>query len=205
MTIPENFLTCVIKKNQAKNCEENRRELLKNSLVLGTSLSMAPIDAWTQDSPVNERPRVGDLFTLNDKGPIKPLTPKDIPYGKRQILAWPVDPVTKVIRNGSRFNHVLLMRFNPSNLKKETLDRSADGVIAYSAICTHAGCEVTDWVEEQTLALCPCHFTKYDLRDGASVIAGDAPRPLPALALRIKDGQLEVAKPFTGRIGFSAT
>ena len=38
--------------------------------------------------------------------------------------------------------------------------------------------------------------------NGASVIDGPAPRPLPALPLRIADGQLVVAGPFTARVTF---
>jgi Rieske Fe-S protein len=38
--------------------------------------------------------------------------------------------------------------------------------------------------------------------EGAKVVSGPAPRRLPALPLKIADGQLVVAKPFTGRAGF---
>ena len=61
--------------------------------------------------------------------------------------------------------------------------------------------EATDWLPDGLL-YCPCHFTKYDPRDGAAVIDGPAPRPLPALPLKIVDGKLTVAGPFTARVAF---
>jgi hypothetical protein len=36
-------------------------------------------------------------------------------------------------------------------------------------------------------------------------VSGPSPRRLPALPLKIVDGQLIVAKPFTGRAGFQQT
>ncbi|MFI8917076.1 Rieske (2Fe-2S) protein [Streptomyces sp. NPDC053513] len=48
---------------------------------------------------------------------------------------------------------------------------------AFSAICTHQGCTVNK-VEDGTIN-CPCHGSKYRVADG-SVVAGPAPRPLPA-------------------------
>jgi rieske iron-sulfur protein len=65
-----------------------------------------------------------------------------------QVLAWPKEPKTNVVRNGSRLNQVLLLRLNPDSLDDQTLPRAANGIVAYSAICTHAQCPVTGWVDE---------------------------------------------------------
>jgi len=45
---------------------------------------------------------------------------------------------------------------------------------------------------------CPCHQSQYDLRHGAKVVGGPAPRSLPALPLKVTDGVLDIAGPFTG-------
>lgn len=47
----------------------------------------------------------------------------------------------------------------------------------FSAICAHAGCTV-DSVTDGTIN-CPCHGSRYRITD-AAVVAGPAPRPLPA-------------------------
>jgi Rieske Fe-S protein len=46
---------------------------------------------------------------------------------------------------------------------------------AFSAVCTHQGCTVNK-VAGGTIN-CPCHGSKYDIKDG-SVVNGPAPRPL---------------------------
>ena len=78
---------------------------------------------------------------------------------------------------------------------------AADGIVAYSAICPHAGCEVSGWNEQQAILECSCHASHYNPRDAAAVIDGPTPRPLPALPLAVSDGKLVVAKTFTSRPG----
>jgi Rieske Fe-S protein len=53
-----------------------------------------------------------------------------------------------------------------------------DRFVAYSAVCTHAGCQVQFVSSAQEIA-CPCHGAVYDPANGASVISGPAPYPLP--------------------------
>ncbi len=117
-------------------------------------------------------------------------------------MAWAMDPMDKTVRNGSRLNRVLLLRLDPEKLSPETKSRAADGVVAYTAICTHTGCEVTEWAAEEQILVCPCHESKFEPKDGAKVVDGPAPRNLPALPLKLVDGALVVAKPFTSPVGF---
>jgi len=82
--------------------------------------------------------------------------------------------------------------------------RAADGVVAYSGVCTHTGCDVTDWFGDTLHFKCPCHESEFDPGDGARVVGGPAPLPLAALPLKLVDGALVVASPFQGRVGFQA-
>ena len=113
-----------------------------------------------------------------------------------------MDPTDRTVRSGSRLNRVLLLRLNGDKLSPETRSRAAAGVVAYTAICTHTGCEVIDWLTDEQLLYCPCHFSKFDPKDGARVVDGPAPRTLPALPLTLSEGKLVVAKSFTSRVGF---
>ncbi len=61
------------------------------------------------------------------------------------------------------------------------------GFLAFSRVCTHAGCPVSLYEEETQLLLCPCHQSLFNILDGAKPIFGPAPRPLPQLPLRIDD------------------
>jgi thiosulfate dehydrogenase [quinone] large subunit len=57
-------------------------------------------------------------------------------------------------------------------------------VVAFDAICTHAGCPV-DWDRPQHLLVCPCHGAVYDPAHGAQVLQGPAPSPLSPLRVRV--------------------
>jgi Rieske Fe-S protein len=118
------------------------------------------------------------------------------------MMAWAMDPSDKTVRKGSRLNRVMLLRFEPEKLSATTKSRAADGVVAYTAICTHTGCEVTDWNAADQILFCPCHASKFEPKDGGKVVDGPAPRDLPALPLKVVDGKLTVAKPFTARVAF---
>jgi ubiquinol-cytochrome c reductase iron-sulfur subunit len=71
----------------------------------------------------------------------------------------------------------------------------ADGIVAYSAICTHAGCAVSMYrvptfrpVEPRPALVCPCHYSTFDVARAGEVLYGPAGRRLPMLPLRI-DGR----------------
>ena len=179
-----------------------RRTIVKGGLGVGLALGVSPAVVMAQDDPASVRPKAGDLLVRVDDPSLQPLRADDIAPGMAQVMAWAMDPTEKIVRRGSRLNRVMLLRLDEAALVGETKARAAAGVVAYTAICTHTGCDVSDWLTGEGLLSCPCHFSKYDPRNGASVIDGPAPRPLPALPLRIADGQLVVAGPFTARITF---
>jgi rieske iron-sulfur protein len=178
-----------------------RRDVLAALSVLGLGVVAGTASA----QPENERPREGDLLVSSDSGSARPLTLKDIPAGGPPVLAWPMDPAGSLIRMGSRLNKVLLVRLDPETLVGVTRERAAGGVVAYSAVCPHAGCEVSVWVPDQKILECACHYSHFNPREGAAVIDGPAPRALAALPLTIAKGNLAVAKPFTGRVGIVPT
>ncbi|GAA3578020.1 hypothetical protein GCM10022235_55010 [Kribbella ginsengisoli] len=75
-------------------------------------------------------------------------------------------------------------------LKEQSLVLTKDAsgkVCAFSAICTHQGCVVTD-VGDGTIN-CPCHGSKFDASTGERV-AGPAKSPLPAVAVEQRDGAI---------------
>jgi ubiquinol-cytochrome c reductase iron-sulfur subunit len=60
-----------------------------------------------------------------------------------------------------------------------------NGYVAFSKVCTHAGCPVGLYEQLTGLLLCPCHQSMFDVREGALPIFGPAPRPLPQLPLYV--------------------
>ena len=147
------------------------------------------------------RPAAGDFLVKVDDATLKPLGPEDIPLQSGPVDAWAMEPAAKVVRSGSRLNKILIVRLDPASLTAATRPLAAEGVVAYTAICTHEGCDIGGWIAAEHLLYCECHESKFDPRDAARVVDGPAPRNLPALPLKIVDGQLVVAKPFTARVG----
>jgi Rieske Fe-S protein len=61
---------------------------------------------------------------------------------------------------------------------------------AFSAICTHMGCIVSQ-VSNGTID-CPCHGSQYSITTG-DVVAGPAPKPLPAEQITVSGGSIFLA------------
>lgn len=177
----------------------NRRSVLQAALGTGIGL-LLPEVACAQAS--DARPQEGDRLVYADgekKG--QPIKLDALPLGGPPVTAMPQDAASGTIRDGSRLNQILLVRLDPARLQGDTQARSAQGVVAYSAVCTHAGCDGFAWTPEKQIYKCPCHDSEFDPADGAKVTGGPATRRLPALPLKISDGLVVVAGAFTARVG----
>lgn len=164
------------------------------------------VASWLTPSAVraqearSARPGPGDLLVRHGDTPASPLTAADIAAGTI-TLAWPM-AADGTVRNGSRLNRVVVVRLDPGALAGRTRTRAADGIVAYSAVCTHTGCEVGSFLADEQTLYCECHQSRFDPRDEARVTDGPAPRSLPALPLAIAEGRLTVSGPFSSRPGF---
>jgi rieske iron-sulfur protein len=166
----------------------------RDVLLGGFGLSLVAISQSTvraQDEAAAARPKPGDLLVRDGDADKKPLTAADVVPDAKPMLAWAMEPDSKTVRDGSRFNRVVVGRLG-------------DDVFAFTAICPHDGCDVTDWLADEHVLSCPCHFSKFDPKDGGRVKDGPAPRALPQLPLKVVDGQLLVAGPFTAKVGFES-
>ena len=127
------------------------------------------------------------LVYADAEGDYKPIRPADLKPTK-PLLVYPFDTATGKPKNESRLNKLILVRLPEEQMTPETRARSASGVVAYSGICTHQGCEVKTWMSKESVLACYCHASKFNLFDGAKVVSGPAPNPLPAIPL-ILDGE----------------
>jgi len=163
----------------------------------------APAPFAPPDPAASTPPEVNDrlVFAFGDREG-EAIRPEDLTVGAEQIFAWAQRPDSGLVRNGTRLYQIILIRLDPSWLSEQTAARAADGVVAYAGMCSHTGCDVTDWHEDIRHFQCPCHESQFDPSDGARVVGGPAPWPLAALPLKLADGELAVAAPFEGRLGF---
>ncbi len=88
---------------------------------------------------------------------------------------------------GSSINQTMLVRAEDTDIVTMPGRESwgPKGYLAYSKMCTHAGCPVGLYEQITQQLLCPCHQSLFDVKTGANPVFGPAPRPLPQLPLKI--------------------
>lgn len=164
----------------------NRRRML-NTVATGL---VAPIPFISSEA-IAERASML-LVDAHAEENFKPLRPSDLVVAK-PMLVFPFDSGTGAPKNESRLNKIVLVRLPEERMTPETLARSASGVVAYSSICTHQGCDVKTWMSKESVLACYCHASKFNLFDGAKVVSGPAPSPLPAIPLKLEGEFLAIA------------
>ncbi len=179
-----------------------RRALLEPALALAVA---SPLRVFAQAGakPEKLRPQPGDRLVFAF-GPHEGerLQSEELGIGAAAVAALPMDPDSGVVRDGSRLNRVMVMRLDPATLSEKTAEGAAEGIVVYSAVCTHTGCDVSDWNHETQRLVCPCHESEFEVSDGAKVMTGPAPKPLAMLPVEIAGGELRVTRGFTRRVGF---
>ena len=104
---------------------------------------------------------------------------------------------------------IVRLQTDELELPADRADSAPGGYVAYSKICTHAGCAVSlfryptfDEAQPGPALVCPCHYSTFNPADGGKVLFGPAGRPLPQLPLRAgAEGGLEAAGGFYEPIG----
>jgi len=107
--------------------------------------------------PADERPQERDYLVAIDAANPDGLFRRGTLPGP-QVIAWPMEPTNEAHPQtvpGS--TKVLLVRLDPATLVggHAGLACGPDGVVAYSAICPHAGCEVSGWIDDQKIPRMP--------------------------------------------------
>jgi ubiquinol-cytochrome c reductase iron-sulfur subunit len=106
---------------------------------------------------------------------------------------------------GQAVDQVLLVRAwaaTPEPSGPNPMLNVPQGYVAYSKVCTHAGCPVGLYERELQYLVCPCHQSMFNVPDHALPVFGPAPRPLPQLPLAIDpDGYIYAAAGFDQPIG----
>jgi quinol---cytochrome c reductase iron-sulfur subunit len=126
------------------------------------------------------------------------ISPDDLEVGS-VMTAFPEGYDTRIAEAAT-----LLIRIPPAELELPPSRRDwvVDGIVAYSKLCTHAGCPVGLYAQESHLLLCPCHHSIFDALRGAIPVEGPAAHALPQLPLGVnEDGFLMALGDFSGPVG----
>ena len=114
----------------------------------------------------------------------RPVRPDSLVPGT-VLTVWPEG------HEGDADSPTLLIRTGAGQL--QLAQPTVDDIVAYSKLCTHTGCPVGLYQQQEQLLLCPCHQSTFDVLDGAQPIFGPAARPLPQLPIGVDDQGFFVA------------
>ena len=126
-----------------------------------------------------------------------PIRATDIPIDSLVTVFPEGDP-------GSADSQTLLIRVPPGLLRLDPSRASwaPEGYVAYSKICTHAGCPVGLYRASERKLICPCHQSTFDVLTGAMPVFGPAARALPQLPIRLQpDGTFVADGDFPEPVG----
>jgi ubiquinol-cytochrome c reductase iron-sulfur subunit len=195
----------------------SRRPLLKVALLapaggLGLAAVAVPVGMLMKDphhpdifmhtgwDPVNNG---GKPVPLVREDGVSKIRPEDLSIGG-QITAFPGIPEgttnkwadSPVLLIRLRENDAQTLRGNLVNYPQNTRagNPMVGDLVAYSKICTHAGCPASLYEQKTNRLLCPCHQSQFLITDNAKPIFGPATRRLPMLPLELDAEGFLVAK-----------
>ena len=120
----------------------------------------------------------------------------------------PIDGVLTVFPGGGRrarrMRQTLLIRVADGllQLPPDRMAWAPQGCVAYSKLCTHAGCPVGLYRAAEHKLICPCHQSTFDVLEGATPTFGPAARPLPQLPIQLAaDGTFVALGDFPEPVG----
>ncbi|MDQ4095212.1 MAG: Rieske 2Fe-2S domain-containing protein [Actinomycetota bacterium] len=184
-------------RNQAEDAFDPEQFTRRKMLVRLLGAAVTTVGAALAVPALSLGPRPGqDLFRTRWTSGARvvdadgsPIRPEDLPLAG----------VTTVFPEGHEEepdSQTLLLRVEEDALAlpEGRSDWAPQGCLAYSKICTHAGCPVGLYRAEAGELLCPCHQSTFDVYTGAVPVFGPAARPLPQLPLDVNEEGFLVAR-----------
>jgi ubiquinol-cytochrome c reductase iron-sulfur subunit len=167
---------------------------------------------------------IGILFPLASLGPRPKTTAGESGWGKNVRLA---DEDGRLIKPGDILANGILTVFPennagapqsstilinlgnasagfevPKNREGWTAPGPGGTIVAFSKICTHAGCPVGLYNSVAHQLVCPCHQSTFDVLSDCKPVFGPAPRPLAQLPISVDtDGYLYSPSGYTEPVG----
>nr|WP_296069685.1 Rieske 2Fe-2S domain-containing protein [uncultured Actinoplanes sp.] len=195
-----------------------RRPLLKGAIALGLAplgiAAAAPlVGGLIHDPHKRDRGEDPPLFRTGfdpagnggklvrlTRGDGTPIRPEDVSTGG-QMTVFPGIPGGAT--NEFADSPTLLIHLRSDDADEARRNADADhrnkgsmwgDYVAYSKICTHAGCPASLYEQQTNRLLCPCHQSQFLITRNAQPIFGPASRRLPMLPLGVDEEGFFVAK-----------
>jgi len=192
-----------------------RRPLLKGAVGFGLGtlglVAAAPLIGGLIENPHKGPEQMMDHTGFdpvpNGNQPVRltredgtPIRPEDVSVGG-QMTVFPGIPGGAT--NEYADSPTLLIHLRADDADKARVASDADKVnsgamwgayVAYSKICTHAGCPASLYEQQTNRLLCPCHQSQFNILDNAQPIFGPATRRLPMLHIEVDPEGFFVAK-----------
>nr|WP_030504372.1 Rieske 2Fe-2S domain-containing protein [Micromonospora purpureochromogenes] len=187
-----------------------RRPLLGVSLAAGlvpvAAVVAAPLVGGLISNPHKNKQMFTTGWQPRDGKPIRmvredgrPLRPSDVSVGG-QLTVFP--GIEGGVSNRHADSPTLLIHLRESDATTARANNQRAGrsdymwgnYIAYSKICTHAGCPASLYEQQTNILLCPCHQSHFLITDNARPHFGPAHRPLPQLPISVDEEGFFIAK-----------
>ncbi len=129
-----------------------------------------------------------------------PIKPGDIPVNGIMTVFPEVDgaPSTDAL------SPTLLINVGdaPFEIPQERVGWNIGGLVAFSKICTHAGCPASLYNVLTHQLICPCHQSTFDVLEDCKPVFGPASRSLPQLAITTDaEGYVVAQGPYSQPVG----
>ncbi len=186
---------------------DRRTVVIGGSAAITSLAALGPSEADAAEQPDKQFLQPGDRIQVVE-GAAKDqfLRPELLVAGDRPVQAFPFDPLSGVLRRGNRLNRLLALRLDPAEMDDETRARSVDGVLVYSALCTHRNCTIESWMPEERFLRCHCHLSQFAALSAGSVTSGPARRQLPMVPVGLDtEGFVAATDGFTRPPGAAKT
>jgi ubiquinol-cytochrome c reductase iron-sulfur subunit len=183
-----------------------RRPLLKGAIAIGLlpigAVAAAPLVGGLIQNPHRDAEpmmfRTGFNPVANNGAKVRltredgsPIRPDDVSVGG-QMTVFPGVPHGATNKFADSPTLLIHLRTEDAQAAREKANADPTNAnamwgdyVAYSKICTHAGCPASLYEQQTNRLLCPCHQSQFMITDNARPIFGPASRRLPQLPIEV--------------------
>jgi rieske iron-sulfur protein len=187
---------------------QERRDLLKSTCVMAGAAAVVSVTGSLPAFAADQKdvPMVGDVFVFTE-GPKKGsvVMVADIPLDEKHVVTVQAATPDGKAREGDNCTAVLF-RTTPDKVPDDLKSETVEGIMAYSAVCTHQGClmnelHTTEEVDPKFGIICPCHDAIFDPMKNGKNTFGATSRTLPHFPIKSEGGKIVVSDVPSGYVG----